>query len=393
MVDESVRLAVVATHPIQYYAPLFRQLAKREALALHVFYGWTGATGAGTFDPGFGQEVRWDVPLLEGYVHEFIPNRSPDPGTHHFGGLDNPDLVPRVLAWKPDAVLIFGWAWKSHLRALHELYGRVPVLFRGDSTLLDERPGARRIIRRTWLRWVYQHVDLALYVGTHNRAYFRSHGLDDDRLRWAPHAVENSRFFDPDGQHAEEARSWRARLGIPGEARTILFAGKLEPKKSPETLLNAFLVSQDRSAHLIFAGSGPLEGRLQARAAGRRNVHFIGFQNQSRMPVVYRLGDFFVLPSRSETWGLAVNEAMACGRPVVVSDRVGCAPDLVREGKTGHVVPVGQVEALRSTLARLLDETSYCAEMGSAAARLIKDWGIERQAACMEAVVLGLGHA
>ena len=370
-----LRLAVVTTHPIQYYAPLFRTLAERGNVDVRVFYEWEGGSQAPTLDRDFGQAVQWDVPLLDGYPHEFVPNRSPDPGTHHFRGLDNPALVPRILAYRPSAVLMFGWNYASHLRALRAFRGRVPVLFRGDSTLLDEVPGLRRIARRAWLRYVYRHVDTAVFVGRHNRDYFAAHGLRDEQLVWGPHAVDNARFADPDGVKEADARRWRASLGIPDGAPTFVFAGKLDENKQPDRLLDAFLALGDSPAHLVFVGSGPLEGDLRARAAPGR-VHFVGFQNQSRMPVAYRLGDVLVLPSRKETWGLAVNEAMASGRSVVVSDGVGCAPDLVVEGKTGTVVASGRVGPLREALDAFVTDPGRAARLGRASAAHIAAWNL-----------------
>ena len=378
-----LRLAVVATHPIQYYAPLFRRLAERRVVDVRVFYEWEGSASTATHDPDFGQAIQWDVPLLDGYSHEFVPNRAADPGTHHFSGLDNPDLVPRVLAFRPDAVLVFGWNFKSHMRLLRALHGRVPILFRGDSTLLDERPGPRRLARRLWLRQVYRHIDLALYVGQHNRDYFRAHGLSDERLAWAPHAVDGARFADPAAE--TEALAWRRTLGIPDGAPTFVFAGKLEPKKAPDVLLDAFLNLDQPDAHLVIVGSGPLETVLRARAQGHAAVHFVGFQNQSRMPAAYRLGDALVLPSRSETWGLAVNEAFESSRAAVVSDRVGCAPDLVRQGETGAVVPAGDVSALAEALRLVAADRDRA--MGQAARRLIAAWSMERLAETVEGAV------
>ena len=171
-----IRLAIISTHPIQYYAPLFQALAAREGLEVHVFYGWQGPS-AGAFDPGFGADVTWDVPLLDGYPYTFLENTSADPGTHHFRGITTPELIPAVEAWNPDALLVFGWNYWSHLTALRYFKGRVPVYFRGDSTLLDEQGGLRTWARRLFLRWVYRHVDAALYVGQHNRAYFKAHGF------------------------------------------------------------------------------------------------------------------------------------------------------------------------------------------------------------------------
>ena len=381
------RLAIVTSHPIQYYAPLFRTLADRDPLDIHVFYGWKGATES-AYDPGFEDDVQWDISLLDGYDYTFVPNTSSDPGSHHFRGLVNPGLIPDIESWGPDALLLFGWAYQSHLRALLHFSGDVPIFFRGDSTLLDEQGGLRTGLRRLFLRWVYRHVDVALYVGENNRAYFEAHGLSDEQLTWVPHAVENQRFKNvPDA--GRKALQWRRELGIPDDAVVILFAGKFESKKAPDTLLDAFLKCDNTKAHFALAGSGPMEEELRGRAGGRPEVHFLGFQNQSRMPVVYRLGDVFVLPSRGpgETWGLAVNEAMACGRPVVVSDRVGCAPDLVGR-ETGFVIPAGDTGALRRRLETLVDDEELRCRMGRKAQAQIKDWSIRQAARRIERTIV-----
>ena len=390
------RLAVITTHPVQYYAPVFRHLAANGAVTPRVFYGWSGAASGEALDRGFGTSFQWDVPLLEGYEHTFVENVSRDPNAHHFRGIDGPTLISEVEAWGPDAVLVYGWSYRSHLRALRAFHRRVPVLFRGDSTLLDEDTGplasARTLIRRGLLRWVYRHVDLALYVGQRNREYFEAHGLGDNQLVWAPHSVENARFQSAPGRdYNAEAARWRSELKIGPNDRTILFAGKLEPKKAPDVLLEAFLqgFSPDRpgpAVHLLFAGTGPLEVALRARTGGDPRVHFLGFQNQSQMPVVYRLGDVFALPSRGpgETWGLAVNEAMACSRPIVVTDRVGCAPDLVSQ-LNGAVVPSEDAPALAKALSRVVG--GDLAAMGSASARRIEAWSIPEQVRRIEGAV------
>ena len=382
-----MRLAVVTTHPIQYYAPLFRRVADAESIDLRVFYGWRGSTEA-SYDPGFEQEVQWDLPLLEGYDHTFVPNESDDPGTHHFRGLVNPELVPRIEEWGPDAVLLFGWSWQSHLQALRHFSGQVPVLFRGDSTLIDEQFGLRTMVRRAWLWWVYRHVDCALYVGTNNRQYFEAHGLGDEQLHWVPHAIENQRFYDSDDIYVAEAHVWGNELGISSEESVILFAGKLERKKAPDVLVDAFRHAELPNTHLVMVGSGPLEEKLREAGDEHSRIHFLGFQNQSKMPIVYRLGDLFVLPSRGpgETWGLAVNEAMACGCAVIVSDKVGCAPDLVGD-ENGAVVPAEDVMALRNTLDDLLQDRETLSGMGQFSRERISDWTIEKAAARMEEAV------
>jgi glycosyltransferase involved in cell wall biosynthesis len=299
--------------------------------------------------------VKWDIPLLEGYAYQFVRNVAKRPGLDHFGGLNTPTLVREIEDWQPDAILVYTWNSQSHLHVLRHFKGKVPVLFRGDSTLIDRRTWWRALMRRMFLTWVYRHVDVAIAVGTRNRDYFAWCGLPPQRIAFAPHSVDTVRFAADAAQHENLAARWRRELGIAPEAMVILFAGKLQRKKSPGLLLDAFTALND-GAHLLFVGNGELESELKARAKALRNVHFMPFQNQSVMPAVYQVGNVFVLPSQGpeETWGLALNEAMASGRAVIASTRVGGACDLIQSGENGWIFESGDRTALENVLRRAL---------------------------------------
>lgn len=384
------RLAIVSTHPIQYYAPLFQALARSKSLLPRVFYTWSQTAAAPVADPGFNRAITWDVPLLDGYEFEFVPNIAARPGTDHFQGLRNPGLIRAIETWGADAVLVFGWNSHSHLQALRHFNRRIPVFFRGDSTLLDPTRWWRRAARRVVLSWIYRHIDVAIAVGSNNRDYFRWCGVPADHIRMAPHAIDTARFADPDGAHAQRAAQWRDELGIPPAAHVLLYAGKLQPKKDPLLLLQAF-VSCGVPGHLVFVGNGPLEAELRARAQGRADVHFLPFQNQQAMPGVYRLGDVFVLPSRGpgETWGLALNEALASHRPVIAGSKVGGARDLVTDGVNGWTFQSANLEQLTAVIGKALgSEPSTLAAMGAAAGLESERWSIPAAAAGIEAAVM-----
>ena len=169
-----MRLAIVTTHPIQYYAPLFRLLTKEPGMELKIFYTWSQTQKGPKYDTDFGKMIEWDIPLLDGYSYEFVENVAADPGVHHFRGIDNPALNNKITEWGPDFLLVIGWNFKSHLSCMRYFKGKIPVLFRGDSTLLDEKPGLKKILRRIFLKWIYRHADYALYVGKNNHDYFLS---------------------------------------------------------------------------------------------------------------------------------------------------------------------------------------------------------------------------
>ncbi len=347
------KVAIITSHPIQYNAPMFRLLTERGHLDARVFYSWGTSVLENKFDPGFGKVIEWDIPLLEGYEYEFLRNISGDPGTSHFNGIINPDLVERVDAFNPDAILVYGWSFKSHFQALRHYHGKKPVIFRGDSTMLARRPFMKRLSRNLFLKWLYGHVDYALYVGTNNYEYYKTLGMQDNQLFYAPHAIDNERFSKTESQVPETATSYRKNLGIPEDKIVFLYAGKLESNKAVDTLMKAFVLSGlAGTAELVIVGNGKMEAAYKEEFESKPGIHFMGFQNQSVMPALYRMADVYILPSEGpeETWGLAVNEAMASARPAIVSDRCGCARDVIVHGITGYVFRAGDLEGLTETL-------------------------------------------
>lgn len=387
------RLAIVATHPIQYYSPWFRHIASLGHVAIRVFYLWDYGVEA-RFDTGFRQPVQWDIPLLSGYDYEFVPNTSTRPGTHHFLGLRNPSLLHRVKQYDPHAVLVIGYNFAALLHLIFRWpRGGAPLLFRGDSHRLVKRGGAKEAVRRWLISAVYRRFAAILTVGSANHDYFRYHGVPEHKLWRAPHAVDNERFLADAAGSAEAAAAWRRELGIPEDERVILFAGKLERGKRPDDLLSAFLQLDLPRLSLLFVGSGTLEAELRASAAGHTHVFFAPFQNQSQMPRTYRAGDVFVLPSASEneTWGLAVNEAMCMSLPVIVSDLVGCAQDLVRPHENGLVFRAGDVNALRDCLAVAFADGMRLKAWGLRSREIVEDYNYQRASAGLMAALTRLG--
>lgn len=377
-----MKLAIVTTHPIQYNAPLFRLLAKKPGLDIRVFYTWEQSSNGEKFDPGFGRKITWDIPLLEGYDYKFIKNVANNPGSHHFRGIVNPDLKFEIEAWNADSVLVYGWNFYSHLNCMRYFHKKRQILFRGDSTLLDEKKGVKKLLRRTVLRWVYSHVDKVLYAGTNNKHYFLAHGLHSDQLFYVPHVIDNERFSEPSDSYESEAGNWRKQLHISKDNKVILFAGKFVDKKNPGFVIEMAKNIADPAFRFILAGNGPLENSLREKAAIDKRILFIDFQNQQLMPVLYRLGDVFILPSSGpgETWGLAVNEAMACSRPVLVSNRCGCAVDLVKEGENGYIIASNDPAAASEKLIDMFRNQEKLLKMGVCSSQRIRDFSISAAA-------------
>lgn len=358
-----------------------------------MFYTWGEQAKARLFDPGFGKAREWDVPLLDGYEYEFIANISSSPGSHHFKGIINPDLINKIESFQANAILVFGWAFQSHLKIMRYFKRKIPVFFRGDSTLLDEPQGVsiKKLMRRIFLKWVYRHIDYALYVGTNNRDYYIAHGVSSSRLIYAPHAIDNSRFSKGSLQYEQEAAQWRASLGIAPDKPVVLFAGKLEPKKNPMFLVEA--AKEIPGMHFIIVGNGVIEKNIKQESQKLDNVSLLPFQNQSKMPVVYRLADIFVLPSSGpgETWGLAINEAMACGRIVIASKKCGGAIDLIKEGKNGFIIDP-DVHSLIKALNFINSDKSHFSNYKNQSVKLIESFSYEKIASTIEASIAQISN-
>ena len=383
----NIRLAIITTHPIQYYAPVFKLLHERKQVEIKVFYSW-GENAVNKFDHGFNKTVDWDLNLLDGYPFEWMKNTSNDPGSHHFKGIINPQVIEQINEWKPDALLVYGWAYQGHLKALRYFKNKLPVYFRGDSTLLSEPGGIKKILKRIVLNWVYKHVDHAFYVGINSMAYFKNYGLKERQLSFAPHAIDIDRFKT---EHPAEVAGLHSSLNLKEEDILVLFAGKFEPVKNVELLLSAFITLNKPCVHLLLVGNGVNEQLLKKQAAESNmvdRIHFLEFKNQTYMPVLYQAADIFCLPSVSETWGLAINEAMACGKAILASDRVGAAANLIKPGYNGAIFKSGSLPDLMSNLNTLINAGKIdLGRMGKYSKELIKDWTFENQVKIMESVI------
>jgi glycosyltransferase involved in cell wall biosynthesis len=349
-----MKLAVMTSHSIQYQAPWFRALAQK--VDLEVFFGHR-QDAEGQAAAGFGHAFEWDIPLYEGYRFHWLENVSAKPGVDAFAGCDTPGVADELGHGAFDACVVFGWYLKSSLQAVRACRRLgIPVLMRGDSQLGTPRPWARRAAKYVPYRWFLSRLDAHLYVGQANRDYLHHYGVPDDRLFFVPHFVENDRFAAASDRARADgtSRAIRTEAGAAAGDVVFLFAGKLVGKKRPADFVEAVARAHrlDRRIRGAVVGSGPLEEALRRQAeASRAPVHFLGFRNQSAIPACYAAADCLVLPSDGgETWGLVVNEAMACGLPAIVSDAVGCAPDLIDEGRTGSTFPLGNVDALAGRL-------------------------------------------
>lgn len=354
-----MRLAVVASHPIQYQAPLFRELARRTDLK--VFFAHR-ATAADQAKAGFGVAFDWDIDLTSGYAHQFLQNRSRSPNIESFSGCDTPSVADALAGFEPDVLLLTGWRLKSDWQALIAAKRRrTPVIVRGDSQLQTPRNLAKRALKTLLYPVGLRQFDAALYVGERSRRYWTHYGYPAARMFHAPHCVDNDWFAER--ATAEARRGLRRELGAPDDAFLVLFAGKLADYKRPLDAVAAAAAARRSipGLRLMVAGSGA-RGEEMGALASRLELplYMLGFRNQSEMPGTYAAADILILPSDgAETWGLVANEAIACGKSIVVSDACGCALDLA-DGVVGKAAPVGDIDALAAALVQMHDQPPSC---------------------------------
>jgi glycosyltransferase involved in cell wall biosynthesis len=355
----TLRLAALVSHPIQYQAPLFRQVAGTPGVDLTVFFLSDHGVKA-AFDTGFGRAVQFDVPLLEGYEHRFLRNRAPKPSVATSTGLVNPAIVTELVQGRFDALWVHGYAHVSDWLGFAAAAAvRTPILLRGETTTLYETPPSRRLAKRLVLGPLVRHAGGLLYVGAENRRFYESLGARPEQLFFAPYSVDNAYF----AAKAETARTdgtrerLRAQAGAGPDDVLLLFVGKLLARKRPTDLVDAVarLGEAGTRAVIAFIGEGEERAALeQAIAKAGVRARILGFANQSELPGWYAASDLFVLPSVHETWGLVVNEAMACGLPAIVSDKVGCGYDLCATTGAGAVHGARDPASLAAAIAPFL---------------------------------------
>lgn len=371
-------------HPIQYQAPLLRRLSSVPGLDLRVCY-LSDLTVKGYNDRQFGRMIEWDTPLLGGYHHEFLRSIGSkekisfwNPVAYGFSNLLRQERV--------NALWVHGYAQLSLVLAILIAKSRdIPILFRAESNLVSVSTSpAKQALKSIWLRWLFSNCDGMLCIGSLNREYYRHYGVAEAKLFFMPYAVDNAFFQERIAKAQLRRAKLRRTLGLHVGRPVILYASKLVGRKRPHDLLEAYArLSPDGrtepEAYLLFVGDGEQRQALEKRKQelGWDSIKFLGFQNQTKLPVFYDLCDLFVLPSFGEPWGLVINEVMNAAKAVVVSDQVGAGVDLITQGENGWWFPAGNVAALERCLRDALSDPRRLVEMGRASLKRINCWSFE----------------
>jgi glycosyltransferase involved in cell wall biosynthesis len=390
MSERRFRVLAIASHPVQYASPIFRLMARHHQLDFQVAYCSMRGAEAG-HDPEFGRNVKWDVPLLDGYTWTHVPNRGS--GSESFFGLRNPGLWKFIRKGQFDAVICFvsylRWTfWISYFAA--RICG-VPFLFGTDASSNEPRDGRKwkRLFKRLAWPLLFRLSSQVLTASTAGKQMIRSFGIREDRISMTLDTVDNDWWIEQSDR--VDRTQVRGAWDIDSEERVILFCGKLQAWKRPLDVLRAFAAADISRSTLVFAGDGPLRSAIEAEASalglGRR-VFMLGFVNQSQLPAVYRATDVMVIASDYEPFGLVVNEAMLCGCVVVASDKVGACRDLIVPGLTGFVFDCGDLHGLADILRDIFTKPNSVRDITVRARTRMQTWSPQVSAAAlMDAVV------
>ncbi len=383
--SKTIRVAYFVSHPIQYQAPLLRRIAQEPDIDLTVFFS-SDLSVRGYKDSGFGVQVQWDVPLLDGYKYEFLP-RLRDSDQLSFASPLNWGIFNRLRRGRFDAVWVFGYSSLTSLNAIFaaKLLG-IPVILRAESNLHDHvRTAPVRAAKRVLFAALRASTSCVVPIGKNNQKYWEHYFGADFPSFTMPYSVDNDFFQRRAREAAPQRETFRGELGLEPGRPVILYASKLQTRKRCIDLVEAYIrlapaPGVDPHAYLLIVGDGEERANLEARVrdSGLSSIRFLGFRNQTELPRIYDLCDAFVLPSYNETWGLIVNEVMNAGRPVVVTGQVGCQPDLVHDGVNGFVYPAFNVDALAKCLRRLIEDPELRATMGENSLRIIRQYSFDQ---------------
>ncbi|MDP2704155.1 MAG: glycosyltransferase family 4 protein [bacterium] len=354
------KIAILTSHPIQYQTPLFKKISEHLDINLTVYFREKKGVTAPYYDQEFGREVQWEIPLLEGYSHTFLSGFQA--------------LSKELRAGSYDALILYGWnSWMNMIAFIVCRLRKIKIFMYGENPLHQElkKHNPLQKIKRIMLRFLFKSVSAFLFIGEENRRFYKFLGVPERKLFNMPYAVDNERW-------GNERKS--AKHKNPEHKPTILFVGKLIPRKRPLDLIRAF-APLDTEGELIMVGEGSLRKELESyvRNHSIKNVRFMSFVNQGALSEYYDEADIFVLPSGAgETWGLVVNEAMNFSLPVIVSDAVGCATDLVRQGTNGFVYPEGDVKKLSECIRALIKNKNMRTSFGQKSGNLIQHFSYEK---------------
>jgi glycosyltransferase involved in cell wall biosynthesis len=349
------KIIFINTHPIQYFAPLYREINKSNLFKLKVIFLSDHGIEE-DFDNEFNSKFKWDIPLTEGYDFEILKNISLNPGVYKgFFGIINFSIFRKLFFQKKSIIIVHGWSPLSCFISIiiSKLFGHITCL-RAETPLIHELKKNKIILifRKILFKYfLFNFVDYFLYIGNQNKKFYKFYGVNSSKLIFTPYSVNNDKFTNLYHKNINRKLELKKELGFNLKKKIILFSGKLINKKNPVDLLRSVISLNRKDLFIVFMGDGLLRKKINevARKNNFINYNITGFINQSEIYKYYLISDLFVMCSgEGETWGLSTNEAMNFNLPIIISDMTGCSSDLVN--KNGFVFARGNIDELSKKL-------------------------------------------
>jgi len=390
MIKKRLRIAYLVSHPIQYQAPLLAELSNNQNIDLITLFR-SNFSVSQFYDEEFKQNLKWDTPLLSGYAYKFLSTLGNNKKMNFWRPI-NYGLLLFLYQNKIQVLWIHGWGsfYLVYAILVAKLMG-VRVLIRGESNLHLTSPNRiKSFIKAQILRVLFRMIDVFLSIGKLNEKFYKEHGVENKKIIHMPYAVDNKYFQEEAKKVSVKRSSLKERMGIKEGCLVILYASKMTRRKRAEDLLHAYAslvkgIDSKEMPYLIYIGDGECYEDLKSLAISLslKNIVFLGFKNQSELAPYFDLCDVFVLPSENEPWGLVINEVMNFSKPIIATDQVGCAPDLIRHGENGFIYSVGDISALGDYLKRFVLNPSLSEAMGKLSLSIINQYSFEADIAGM----------
>ena len=387
--NNKIKLLYFASHFIQYNIGLFRSISKIECLDFEViFEDKIGLKPA--YNKDFNQIICWYIDLINGYRHKFIKNYSANPLGNFFSRI-NPSIIPLLIFEKPSYVILHGYSRLSDWILFYTAkFLNIKIIFRGEATL------KKNDLIKSWkfkfknfiISHLLKNCYKVLYSCSGNKKYWEFYKVKNEKLLFFPCAVDNEFFQSKSAEYQSKKQENKNLLGIDNDDLVILFLSQFTKHKRPLDLLKAVSLIDNKKITLLFVGDGAEKKKIENFAQQNKiKAKFVGFKNQSEISKYYSISDLSIVISEYDPSPKVINEAMNFKIPIIVSDVVGTAHDLVKEGENGFIVKVGDINEISQKIDFVNKNKKLISEMGKKSLEIVNNWSFKKNAETIEKIV------
>ena len=373
-------LLIYASHPIQYQAPIFREVSKNKQIGVTVMFGDDIGLKE-VYSEGFDSIIKWDVPLTKGYKHFFLKNLAKTKITGFFSRI-NFGVFKFINPKEFDFILVHGYqtftCWLILLAA--NLRG-VKIILRGEAIIKNDKGLMIKFFKRLLINLYLKNVDAIMYSCKGNYKYWKSFSIEEKKLFFIPCAVDNNFFIKKKMLYNSKINLIKNELKIVKDDFVIIFPSRFTDRKRPFDLIEAAALLARKNLVLLFVGDGPNKKKMEKLCLqkGVRSI-FTGFINQKIISKYYSISDAVAIISEYDASPKSLNEALNFNLPGIISNMVGTAGDLIINEYNGFIVDVGDIKNISCKINKLMDDKKLLKEMGKNSAIIIKKWTLENDA-------------